>query len=201
MLTWSPSLDREALVADGHQVVEYSSLCREVVTPAQRAAGRRESLANPAEAWLARLAEIEKLAVVGVQLRDIDDLVALHGYVLEPALRSGTPVAIESAQRLTRLPPEQFVDPEFEYPYTLERAIAAASSLYRGAPVRHAARRAAGGVRTRRRAGAGGPGARWGRPGDRTGRKREDGGADRACARTAAPRRTCGANPVHHLQP
>ena len=136
MLTWSPSLDREALVADGHEVVEFSSLCQEVVAPAQLAAGRRESLARPAEAWLARLTGVEKLAVVGVQLRAVDDLVALHGYVLEPALRSGTAVAIESAQRLTRLSPEQFVDPGFEYPYTLERAIAVARSLYRGAPER-----------------------------------------------------------------
>jgi hypothetical protein len=50
MLTSSPSLDHEALVADGHQVVEFSSLCQEVVAPTQRAAGLRESLASPAEA-------------------------------------------------------------------------------------------------------------------------------------------------------
>ena len=32
-------------------------------------------------------------------------------------------LAIESEQRLTRLPPERYIDPDFAYPYTLERAI------------------------------------------------------------------------------
>ena len=75
-----------------------------------------------------------RLAVTGVRLRELDDLRALHGYVLEPALRSGTPLAIESEQRLTRLTPEKFVDPEFGFPYTLERALYAAMALYRGSP-------------------------------------------------------------------
>jgi DNA helicase-2/ATP-dependent DNA helicase PcrA len=75
---------------------------------------------------------VDKLAVVGVRLRSLDDLLTLHGYVLEPALRSGASVAIESEQRLTGLAPEEFVDPEFEYPYTLERALDMAMRLHRG---------------------------------------------------------------------
>jgi hypothetical protein len=67
-----------------------------------------------------------------VRLRTLDDLRLLHEYVLEPALRSGTRVAIESEQRLTRLVPEEFVDPEFEFPYTLERALHVALRLHRG---------------------------------------------------------------------
>jgi DNA helicase-2/ATP-dependent DNA helicase PcrA len=113
-------------------LVEFSWLCRAVVEPAQRVAEQRESLANPAEAWLSRVARVDRLAVMDVQLRELRDLVTLHGYVLEPALRSGTAVAIESQQRLTRLAPEHFVDPGFEYPYTLERAIEVATRLYRG---------------------------------------------------------------------
>ncbi len=132
LLTWSPSLDRRALSAAGHEVVEFSWLCGEIAAWAPHATGPRESLANPAEAWLSRLARIDKLAVMDVQLREMRDLITLHGYVLEPALRSGTAVAIESRQRLTRLPPERFVDPGFEYPYTLERAIEVATRLYRG---------------------------------------------------------------------
>ncbi|MGA2928803.1 MAG: ATP-dependent helicase, partial [Solirubrobacteraceae bacterium] len=46
--------------------------------------------------------------------------------------RAGTAVAIESRDRLTRLDPARFVDPGFEYPYTLERALCAAFSLFRG---------------------------------------------------------------------
>lgn len=131
-LSWSTSLDRGALAAAGHEVVEFTSLCRELVAAQQTRDRRRDSLANPAQAWLARIASADRLAVLGVRLRSLDDLRTLHGYVLEPALRSGTPVAIESEQRLTRLAPEDFVDPGFEYPYTLERALDVAMRLYRG---------------------------------------------------------------------
>jgi superfamily I DNA/RNA helicase len=138
LLVWSASLDRDALAEAGHDVVEFSSLRRVITEAVQHGEQRRTSLANPAEAWLSRVARAEKLAVVGVRLRDVDDLRALHGYVLEPALHSGTPVAIESEQRLTRLAPEDFVDPEFDYPYTLERALDAAMTLYRGPATRTA---------------------------------------------------------------
>lgn len=66
-----------------------------------------------------------------MRLTSLDDLRVLHGYVLEPALRSATAVAVECEQRLTRLPPVQFVDPELGYPYTLERALDAAMRLFR----------------------------------------------------------------------
>ncbi len=132
LLTWSPSLDRRALAAAGHQVVEFSWLCGEIATWSRSAAGPRDSLANPAQAWLSCVARSDKLAVLDVQLRELGELVALHGYVLEPALRCGTALAIESRQRLTRLAPEDFLDPGFEYAYTLERAIEVATRLYRG---------------------------------------------------------------------
>jgi hypothetical protein len=135
MLSWTTSLDRETWAACGDEVVEFSWLYREIVAPARRADAPRTSLANPAQAWLSRVAAADRLAVVGVPLRDVNDPITLHGYVLEPALRSGTFVAIESEQRLTRLAPERFVDPGFEYPYTLERAIAVATSLHHGASV------------------------------------------------------------------
>jgi superfamily I DNA/RNA helicase len=132
MLTWGRALDQEALASEGYEVVRFSALRGEIDAAVRRAGGRRQSLANPAQAWLSRVAQAAGLAVVGVRLRDLDDLRALHGYVLEPALRSGTPVAIESEERLTRLDPADFVDPEFEFPYTLERALHAATRLYRG---------------------------------------------------------------------
>ncbi|HWF23917.1 MAG TPA: ATP-dependent helicase [Solirubrobacteraceae bacterium] len=132
MLTWGRAVDQEALASEGYEVVRFSALRREIDAAVHRAAGLRQSLANPAQPWLSRVARAAGLAVVGVRLRDLDDLRALHGYVLEPALRSGTRVAIESEQRLTRLDPADFVDPEFEFPYTLERALHAATRLYRG---------------------------------------------------------------------
>ncbi|MDQ6776437.1 MAG: hypothetical protein M3071_09535 [Actinomycetota bacterium] len=74
----------------------FSALRREIDAAVRRPGGLRQSFANPAQAWLARVARAAGLAVVGVRLRDRDDLRALHGYVLEPGLRSGTRVAIES---------------------------------------------------------------------------------------------------------
>jgi DNA helicase-2/ATP-dependent DNA helicase PcrA len=121
-------------VAAGYEVVEFGGLRREVIARASKARTRRTSIENPAQDWLDRVGQSPRLAVLGVKLRDLDDLAALHGYVLEPALRAGIALATESEQRLTRLPPEQFVDPDFAYPYTLERAIDAATRLYRDSP-------------------------------------------------------------------
>jgi UvrD/REP helicase N-terminal domain len=132
MLTWAPTLDHQRLAADGYDMVQFTTLGREIDAAVRRASGQRQDVANPAQAWLSRVATVDKLAVVGVRLRTLDDLRFLHGYVLEPAMRSGTRVAIESEQRLTRLVPEEFVDPEFEFPYTLERALHVAMSLHRG---------------------------------------------------------------------
>ena len=133
MLSWAQTLDREALAADGYEIVRFSDARREVVAAARRAGPSRTTLENPAQAWLSRVAAAGKIAVTGVRLTDLDDLRTLHGYVLEPALRARTSVAIESEHRITRLAPEEFIDPEFGYPYTLERALHAATRLYRGA--------------------------------------------------------------------
>jgi superfamily I DNA/RNA helicase len=133
MLTWSASLDRHALAADGYDVVEFSALRREIAASTRPTSRRRTSLQNPAGTWLARVDAAAGLAVTGIRLRDLADVQTLHGYILEPALRCGTPVAIESQERLTQLTSADFVDPLFEYPYTLERALDAATRLFRGA--------------------------------------------------------------------
>ncbi|HUJ33678.1 MAG TPA: ATP-dependent helicase [Solirubrobacteraceae bacterium] len=133
-LAWAASLDREALAAARYEVVEFGALRREVIARAGSSRVRRTSIENPAQDWLDRVGHSPRLAVLGVSLCNLDDLAALHGYVLEPALRAGAVLAIESDQRLTRLSPERFIDPDFAYPYTLERAIDAATRLYRGSP-------------------------------------------------------------------
>jgi DNA helicase-2/ATP-dependent DNA helicase PcrA len=131
LLTWTASVDRHVLGTEGWDVIDFAVLCRDVIAPARRESGRRRTLDNPAQPWLTRVAAAGKLAVVGVALRSLDDVAALHGYVLEPAWRARTPILIESEHRLSRLPPERFVDPGFEYPYTLERALHVAGRLYR----------------------------------------------------------------------
>ena len=118
-------------------MVEFGALRRQVIGRAGKGRTRRTSIENPAQDWLDRVGQSPRLAILGVELHDLDDLAALHGYVLEPALRAGVALAIESEQRLTRLPPERFIDPDFAYPYTLERALDAATRLYRGSPAPH----------------------------------------------------------------
>lgn len=131
-LIWTASADRETLAAAGYDVVEFAVLQREIVSPARRVGAERTTIANPAQQWLDRVARARRIAVVGVRIDDLGDLATLHGYVLEPALRSQTAVAIQCHERLTRLPAERFVDPDFCYPHTLERAIDAATCLFRG---------------------------------------------------------------------
>ena len=132
-LIWTASADAQALGAAGYDVIGFAELKRDVVDQARAATARRTALGNPAQAWLDRVRRAGAIAVLGVSLGDLDDLSILLGYVLEPALRAGTAVAIESRDRLTQLDPARFVDPEFEYPYTLERALRAALRLFRGA--------------------------------------------------------------------
>ena len=139
MLSWARTLDPDLLAADGYVVVHFSALRREIDAATRHMGRARESLDNPAQMWLSRVVGAEKLAVCGVRLANLEDLRALYGYVLEPALRSGTCLAIESEHRLTRLVPEEFIDQEFGFPYTLERALHVATRLVRGAsePTRH----------------------------------------------------------------
>jgi superfamily I DNA/RNA helicase len=132
-LAWEAAADREAL--GGYEAVDFEWLKRAVIEPARRSGGERTTLANPAQAWLDRLRGLDALAVLGVRLRTPDDLAALHGYVLEPAWRAGTKLLIECPERLTKLDPAYFADPQFEYAHTLERALHAATQLWRGDPV------------------------------------------------------------------
>jgi hypothetical protein len=46
-LTSTASVDRGALVAAGHELIEFTTLRREVVALARRVDGRRESIDNP----------------------------------------------------------------------------------------------------------------------------------------------------------
>jgi DNA helicase-2/ATP-dependent DNA helicase PcrA len=129
-LAWEPAVDPPPV---SYETVEFDWLKRSVIEPARRSGAERTTLANPAQAWLDRLAGVDALAVRGVRLRTLDDLQALHSYVLEPAWRAGVRLLVECPERLTQLDREFFVDPGFEYPYTLERALHAATQLWRGA--------------------------------------------------------------------
>ncbi|MDA0170074.1 ATP-dependent helicase [Solirubrobacter taibaiensis] len=105
-LIWTAAADSAQLA--GYETVEFATLRRVTVAPA--------------------------LAVRGVRLRTLDDLTALHGYVLEPMWRCGGKLLVEADRKLTELDPADFVDPVFEHAYTLERALYAARQIWRPAP-------------------------------------------------------------------
>ena len=130
--TWTASADRAELEAVGRRVVAFAELVADAEAWAKSAEGRRDSLASIAEPWLRTFDGRRPLAVLGVRLEDLQSLRVLHGQVLEPALRTGTPLLVESEHRLSRLDPAAFVDEGFAYPYTLERALHAAMGLHRG---------------------------------------------------------------------
>ena len=106
---WTSSADRQQLAQAGYEVVEFAAVSA------------------------ARVRDASAVAVVGVRLETVADVARLHGHVLEPAWRHGTPVLVESAHKLSRLAPERFVDEGFEHPYSLERALDVALRLHRGA--------------------------------------------------------------------
>ena len=129
-LVWTASA--QEVDHGGYMWVDFGSLKRDVIAPALSAARQRTTLVNPAQDWLDGLRGVDALAVRGVTLNSLEDLVALHGYVLEPACRAGVRLLIECPQRLTRLDRGAFVDPMFEHPYTLERALHTATKIWRG---------------------------------------------------------------------
>ncbi|MDA0164010.1 ATP-dependent helicase [Solirubrobacter ginsenosidimutans] len=112
---------------EGYEVVEFDRLLRELA----RRGSRGGSLANPAQPWLNRVAGLDALAVLGVRLDTLAELRGFYGYVLEPAWRHGLRLLVECEQRLSQLDPKRFIDPEFAYPYTLERALNAAARIWR----------------------------------------------------------------------
>src|SRR5690349_19755375 len=74
-LVWTTAAEPAQLV--GHERIAFSTLLRDVVV---RDGGARSTLATPAAGWLARVRAAPALAVLGVRLRSVEDLAALHGY-------------------------------------------------------------------------------------------------------------------------
>jgi superfamily I DNA/RNA helicase len=92
-----------------------------MVTAASKAGAGRSSLANPAAAWLSLLVREARLAVLAVPCRTIDDLRAIHGYLVEPAFRRRCRLLVHTERELEDLTDEEFIDPDWRYAWTLER--------------------------------------------------------------------------------
>jgi len=133
-LQWVPAADPQQLAADGWHVIAFSQL-RQLAADADRASSQqRVSLLAPCEQQLAQLVSRPRIAVIEVTLNTLDDLKVLHGYLLEPLWRADSRLLIHSPQKLTQLDAAKFSDPDFGYPYTLQRALHVAMRLFRGDP-------------------------------------------------------------------
>src|SRR4051812_22999579 len=144
MLSWTQQApDRGWLRAHGFAVLTFAELRERFVLPARAAGLERTSLDTPAAPLLARFAARDRVAVMDVAVRDVEDLQDLHGYVLEPAWRGGCRLIVHAERRLDELDRAVLVDEDFHYAWTLERATALASRMSRavrppphpGAPV------------------------------------------------------------------
>lgn len=106
---------------DGFAVVAWTDLLNGWIAAASDMGMRRSSLDSAAQRWLGWLDEIDRLAVVDVDLDGPDAIVDLLGFVVEPALRRGIELVVVARQAIEDLDDSTFVEPEFGYAYSLER--------------------------------------------------------------------------------
>jgi DNA helicase-2/ATP-dependent DNA helicase PcrA len=91
------------------------------IDAARGQAMRRASLQSPAQPWLDWLNDVDRLAVLGVDIEGPEAVADLLGFVVEPAMRRGIDLLIVARQEIEDLDTETFVEPRFGYPFSLER--------------------------------------------------------------------------------
>jgi DNA helicase-2/ATP-dependent DNA helicase PcrA len=122
----------------GYTTLSWSELHTTWILPAAEARDERPSLATPAEPWLAWLGGVDRLAVTGVKLGGPEAAAELLGFVVGPAAQLQIELVIEADNDIWDLDEDAYCEPDFGYPYSLERLRWAlrASSPVRSAPAR-----------------------------------------------------------------
>jgi superfamily I DNA/RNA helicase len=123
LLASSDSELGDALELEGFTVLEWSRLRERWIEPSRTPNMRRSSLRSAAHDWFAWLAEVDRLALVGVRLDGAQAAADLLGFVVEPAARLGIELVIGAEHSLEQLDREALIEPEFGYPYSLERLL------------------------------------------------------------------------------
>ncbi len=120
---------RRQLARGGFHVLSYQ-LIKQMVTASRATGVLRSSLGNPAAGILRLFRRHPRIAVLGVTGKANEDLRLLFGYVLEPAFRSGCTLLISADRHLNELATlvdsPQSVDPDWRYPWSLERVLSLA---------------------------------------------------------------------------
>jgi len=121
VLLWmtAPPVRRD-LRREGYHIIRFPRLAAAALAARPRSVAR-SSLRNPAAGLLALYAKHARVAVLEVPCRTIDDLRLIHGYLVEPAFRRGCTLLIHAERDLDSLPPREFIDPEWNCPWTLDR--------------------------------------------------------------------------------
>jgi DNA helicase II / ATP-dependent DNA helicase PcrA len=106
---------------DGFAVVSWPELVSGWIAEARTMGMARKSLDSAAQDWLDWLDQVDRLAVVDVEMKTVDDVADLLGFVVEPATWRGIELVIVAEGEIEDLDDEEFVEAEFGYPYSLER--------------------------------------------------------------------------------
>jgi AAA domain len=104
-------------------VLTWRKLHKRWIEPARKVGMDRKSLDSAAKPWFDWLAEVDRLAVLDVELRDLQTLKDVLGFLVEPAARLGIELVLSGDQRPQELDASSFLDEDFGYPYTLERLL------------------------------------------------------------------------------
>ena len=102
-------------------MVSFARLRKEHIEPARCVGSARTNLGSAAKAMLDYLSAHRKLVVTGVPTQTLGDLRDVYGYLVEPAYCRGCTLVLEADRALDDLEETDFVDPDFEYPWTLQR--------------------------------------------------------------------------------
>ncbi len=121
MLTWITELpDRRWLRDQAFAVIEFNELRARHIEPS-RLGPVRNTLASPVQDLLDKYRQHSRVAVLNVELADLQDVTDLLGYVLEPAHRVGCRLIVHANRRVDEFDPAALVDERFGYAWTYER--------------------------------------------------------------------------------
>jgi hypothetical protein len=106
---------------DGFSVVSWTGLLSGWVAEARKMGMNRQSLDSAAKPWLDWLDAVDRLAITDVRLTSPQDAADLLGFVVEPATKRDIELVISAEHTLEQLDEQNFYEPEFGYPYSLDR--------------------------------------------------------------------------------
>ncbi len=107
----------------GYTIFDFARFHKDYIEPALHVTAKRTDLQNAAASALAVFRQNRAVAVLDVPVETLGDLQRVHDFVVEPAYRNDCALFLKATKDIDGLKPDQFVDPLFGYPWTLERLL------------------------------------------------------------------------------